>query len=220
VIRVVVADDQVLVREGLRLMLDAEPDIRVVGEAGDGLELLARVREEDPDLVLMDVRMPGLDGIDATARLHQAGARARVLILTTFDLDEYVYRAMKAGASGFLLKDATREQLATAVRTVSSGDALLAPSIIRRLVEDFCRTAPPDASRARAAASLTERELDVVDHMARGQSNAEIAAELFLSEATVKSHVARVLAKLDLRDRVQVVVYAYESGLVRPGGRP
>ncbi|MGH8860760.1 MAG: response regulator transcription factor [Jatrophihabitantaceae bacterium] len=216
-ISVVIADDQDLVREGLRMMLEAEQDISVVGEARSGIEVLTQTREHDPDVVLMDIRMPQLDGIEATARLVQAGCRARVLILTTFDLDEYVYRAMKGGASGFLLKDATRDQLAAAVRTVSSGDALLAPAITHRLIEDFCRTPPPDAAIADAAHRLSTRELDVLRLVAGGLSNAEIADTLFLGEATVKSHMGRILAKLDLRDRVQVVVFAYESGIVRPG---
>jgi DNA-binding NarL/FixJ family response regulator len=217
VISVVIADDQELVREGLRMMLEAEDDITVLAEAGDGNEALAAARRVDPDVLLMDVRMPELDGIEATARLVRAGGRARVLVLTTFDLDEYVYRAMKAGASGFLLKDATREQLVGAVRTVAGGDALLAPSITRRLIEDFCSRPSPGSGVPDAAADLSERELDVLRLLARGQSNAEIAGALFLSEATVKSHVARILAKLGLRDRMQTVVFAYESGLVRPG---
>jgi DNA-binding NarL/FixJ family response regulator len=213
-ISVLIADDQDLVREGLRMMLEAEPDLRVAGEAGTGHQALTQTRRLDPDVVLMDVRMPELDGIEATVRLVHSGCRARILMLTTFNLDEYVYRAMKAGASGFLLKDATRDQLATAVRTVAAGQALLAPAITRRLIEDFCRGAAPGTS---AAGHLTERELDVVRAIAQGLSNAEIAARLCLSEATVKSHVARVLAKLDLRDRVQIAVFAYENGIVRPG---
>jgi DNA-binding NarL/FixJ family response regulator len=217
VIRVVIADDQELVREGLRMMLEAEHDIEVVGEASDGAAALNAARTHDPDVVLMDVRMPGLDGIEATARLTAANARARVLVLTTFDLDEYVYRAMKAGASGFLLKDATRDKLAAAVRTVASGEALLAPAITRRLLEDFCQRPPPSASLPPGAGDLSPRELEVLGLLAQGLSNAEIAAKLFLSDATVKSHVARILNKLDLRDRVQAVVFAYESGLVRPG---
>jgi DNA-binding NarL/FixJ family response regulator len=217
VITVVIADDQDLVREGLRMMLDAEADLTVVGEAGDGNQALVAARTHDPDVLLMDVRMPELDGIEATRRLVAAGGRARVLVLTTFDLDEYVYRAMKAGASGFLLKDATREQLASAVRTVAAGESLLAPAITRRLVEDFCKRPPPTAGLPAAVAHLSERELEVLRLLARGLSNAEIAADLYLSDTTVKSHVARILGKLDLRDRVQVVVFAYESGVVRPG---
>jgi DNA-binding NarL/FixJ family response regulator len=165
----------------------------------------------------MDVRMPGMDGIEAAAHLIQAGSRARILMLTTFDLDQYVYRAMRVGASGFLLKDATRDQLATAVRTVAAGEALLAPSITRRLIEDFCRGPAPDAATAETTGQLTGREVDVVKLIAKGLSNAEIARQLYLSDATVKSHIARILAKLGLRDRVQVVVLAYETGIVRPG---
>ena len=165
----------------------------------------------------MDVRMPKMDGIEATARLAAAGARARILMLTTFDLDEYVFRALRAGASGFLLKDATREQLTHAVRSVGSGDSLLAPAITRRLIDDFCRVPPRAAAAEQARQLLTDRELEVTAHVAQGQSNAEIAADLFLSEATVKSYIARVLSKLALRDRVQIVVYAYEHGLVTPG---
>jgi len=217
VIRVVIADDQDLVREGLRMMLEAEPDVEVAAEAGNGAEALAAARTHDPDVLLMDIRMPELDGIEATARLVGSNARTRVLVLTTFDLDEYVYRAMKAGASGFLLKDANREQLASAVRTVAAGEALLAPAITRRLIEDYCRHPPPGIDQPAAAAELTPRELEVLRLVARGMANAEIAGELFLSEATVKSHVARILSKLGLRDRVQAVVLAYESGIVRTG---
>jgi DNA-binding NarL/FixJ family response regulator len=215
-IRILLADDQELVREGLRMLLDAEADLEVVGEAVDGRQALVEARRLDPDLLLMDVRMPELDGIEATRRLVESGNRARVLVLTTFDLDEYVYRALKAGASGFLLKDASREQLTGAVRTVAAGDALLAPAVTRRLIEDFCRRPQPGALPDGAAA-LSERELDVLRLLARGLSNAEIARDLYLSEATVKSHVARILQKLELRDRAQTIVYAYESGIVRPG---
>jgi DNA-binding NarL/FixJ family response regulator len=216
-ISVLIVDDQDLVREGLRMLLDAEPDICVAGEAGSGSQALAQVRQLDPDVILMDVRMPHMDGIEATTQLVRSGTRARILMLTTFNLDEYVYRAMKAGASGFLLKDATREQLASGVRTVSAGQALLAPAITQRLIEDFCRGPAPGAPASRATGYLSERELDVVRLIARGLSNAEIAAKLFLSEATIKSHVARILAKLNLRDRVQITVFAYENGVVRPG---
>jgi DNA-binding NarL/FixJ family response regulator len=216
-IRVVIADDQDLVREGLRMMLEAENDIEVVGEAANGVEALDVARSEDPDVLLMDVRMPELDGLEATARLVGSSARTRILVLTTFDLDEYVYRAMKAGASGFLLKDSTRDQLAAGVRTVASGEALLAPAITRRLIEDFCRRPPPSAAPPAVAGELSPRELEVLRLLARGLSNAEIAGELYLSDATVKSHVARILGKLDLRDRLQAVVLAYESGIVRPG---
>jgi DNA-binding NarL/FixJ family response regulator len=221
-IGVVIADDQVLVREGLRMMLEAEPDIEVLGEAANGHEVLAHTRDLQPDVVLMDIRMPELDGIEATARLSDAGSPARVLILTTFDLDAYVYRAMKAGASGFLLKDATRDQLSAAVRTVAAGDALLAPSITRRIIEDYCAGPSPDTEELITRRGLTARELDVIRLVAAGRSNAEIAGDLIVSEGTVKSHVVRILARLGLRDRVQVAVFAYESGLVVPGrrGRP
>jgi DNA-binding NarL/FixJ family response regulator len=217
VIRVVIADDQDLVREGLRMMLEAEPDIEVVAEARNGNEALDAARSLDPDVLLMDVRMPELDGLEATARLVGSHADTRVLVLTTFDLDEYVYRAMKAGASGFLLKDANRVQLAAAVRTVAAGEALLAPAITRRLIEDFCRRPPPSAGPPPVVHELSPRELEVLRLLARGQSNAEIAADLVLSEATIKSHVAHVLSKLGVRDRVQAVVLAYESGIARPG---
>jgi len=219
VISVLIVDDQDLVREGLRMLLEAEPDLAVAGEAADGGQALDQARLLDPDVILMDVRMPNMNGIEAATRLVQAGSRARILMLTTFNLDEYVYRAMKAGASGFLLKDASRDQLAAAVRTVAAGQALLAPAITRRLIEDFCRGPAPGAAAGSAAGHLSERELDVVRAVAEGLSNAGIAARLYLSEATVKSHVARVLAKLDLRDRVQVAVFAYENGIVRPGRR-
>ncbi len=214
-IRVLIADDQHLVREGLQMMLDAEADIEVVGMAGTGTEAVAAVGRDHPDVVLMDIRMPEVDGIEATERLAAAGSETKVLVLTTFDLDEYVYRAMRAGASGFVLKDATREQLTAAVRSVARGDALVAPTVLRRLVETFCRTPPP--AMALADSSLTDREVDVLRCVARGLSNAEIARELFLAEATVKGYVARILAKLGLRDRLQVVVHAYENGIVTPG---
>jgi DNA-binding NarL/FixJ family response regulator len=217
VISVVVADDQDLVREGLRMMIDAEPDLAVVGEAVNGIQALAAARAHDPDVLVMDIRMPEVDGIEATRRLVSAGGRARVLVLTTFDLDEYVYEAMRAGASGFLLKDATREQLAAAIRTVAGGDTLLAPAITRRLIEDFCERPPPSVGIPDAVSHLSERELEVLRLLARGLSNAEIAAQLYLGETTVKSHVARILAKLGLRDRLQTVVFAYEQGVVRPG---
>jgi DNA-binding NarL/FixJ family response regulator len=216
-ITVLIADDQDLVREGLRMLLQAEPGITVVGEAGTGGEAIAAARKLDPDVVLMDIRMPGMDGIEAAAHLARPGSRVKILMLTTHDLDEYSYRAMRAGASGFLLKDASRDQLATAVRTVAAGEALLAPSITRRLIEDFCRRPSPDGAAADAARQLTGRELEIVKLVAQGLTNAEIAARLYLSDATVKSHIARILAKLRLRDRIQVVVFAYETGIVRPG---
>jgi DNA-binding NarL/FixJ family response regulator len=217
VISVLIVDDQELVREGLRMLLEAEPDLTVAGEAADGSQALAQARRLDPDVILMDVRMPGMNGIEATTRLSQAGSRARILMLTTFNLDEYVYHALKAGASGFLLKDARREQLTDAVRAASAGETLLAPAITRQLIEDFCNGPVPGTASASAAGGLSERELDVVRLVAQGLSNAEIAARLYLSEATVKSHIARTLAKLGLRDRVQIAVYAYEHGIVRPG---
>ena len=216
-ISVLIVDDQDLIRGGLRMLLEAEPDITVAGEAGTGHEAIACVRRHDPDVVLMDVRMPDMDGIEATAHLVHAGSRAKILMLTTFDLDKYVYGAMRAGASGFLLKDATRSQLITAVRTVSAGDALLAPSITRRLIEDFCKQPGPDGAAAETAKQLSQRETEVMRLVAKGLSNAEIAKQLYLSDATIKSHVARLLAKLGLRDRIQVVVFAYETGMVRPG---
>ncbi|HEU4676380.1 MAG TPA: response regulator transcription factor [Motilibacteraceae bacterium] len=210
-------DDQELVRAGFRLILGLEGDIDVVGEAGDGQECLRLTAEHRPDVVLMDVRMPRMDGIEATRRLVGAGSTSRVLMLTTFDLDELVYAAMAAGASGFLLKDVPREQLVAAVRMVARGDAVLAPALTRRLVERFVAAPPPGAGVPAALAPLSERELDVFALRARGRSNAQIAAELFLGEATVKTHVARILTKLDLRDRVHAVVLAYETGYLRPG---
>ena len=216
-IRVLVVDDQALVRGGFRMILDAQKDIEVVAEAEDGRQALARARELQPDVVLMDIRMPELDGLEATRRLLANDGVSRVLILTTFDADEYVYDAMKAGASGFLLKDVRPEQLAEAVRTVAAGDALLAPAITRRLVEQFVRRPPPGAAGPPELERLTARELDVLVLVARGLSNSEIASALFLTEATVKTHLTHILSKLDLRDRVQAVVVAYESGLVQPG---
>ena len=219
-ISVVVADDQALVRSGFRMILDAQKDIEVVDEAADGREALGKARDLQPDVVLMDIRMPELDGLEATRQLLATDAHSRVLILTTFDADEYVYEAMKAGASGFLLKDVRPEQLAEAVRTVAAGDALLAPSITRRLVEEFVRRPPPGAATPPELEQLTERELDVLMLVARGLSNSEIASALVLTEATVKTHLTHILAKLNLRDRVQAVVLAYESGLVQPGEPP
>ena len=216
-IRVLLAEDQALVRDGLRMMLAAEPDIEVVGEAADGKQALELVRRLVPDVALMDVRMPELNGIEATRRLAAAGSPVRVLVLTTFDLDEYVYEAMRAGASGFLLKDARREQLAAAIRAVSAGEMLIDPAVTRRLVEDFCRRPPPTTGIPAAAEELTERELEVARAVARGLSNVQIAGELYLGETTVKTHIANILAKLNLRDRVQIVVFAYETGLVQPG---
>ena len=219
-ISVLIADDQDLIREGLRVLVEDEPDLTVAGEAADGAQALTQARLLDPDVILMDVRMPHMNGIEATTHLVQAGSRARILMLTTFNLDEYVYHALKAGASGFLLKDASREQLTGAVRAVAAGETLLAPAITRRLIEDFCGGPAPGAPGPDAVGRLSERELGVVRLVAQGQSNAEIAATLYLSEATVKSHIARILAKLALRDRVQIAVYAYEQAIVRPGRGP
>jgi len=217
VIRVLIADDQALVRGGFRMILEAQKDIEVVGEANDGLEAVAQAKELQPDVVLMDIRMPELDGLEATRRLLAGDGAMRVLMLTTFDLDEYVYEAMKAGASGFLLKDVPPERLAEAVRVVAAGESLLAPVITQRLIEEYVRRPPPGSGPPAELSELTEREFEVLKLMARGLSNAEIADQLFLSEATVKTHVTHVLAKLKLRDRVQAVVLAYESGLVYPG---
>jgi DNA-binding NarL/FixJ family response regulator len=216
-IRVLVVDDQALVRGGFRMILDSQPDIEVVGEAADGREALALSRELCPDVVLMDVRMPGMDGLEATRQMLASGQAPRVLMLTTFDLDEHVYDAMRAGASGFLLKDVQPEHLVQAVRVVSEGQTLLAPAVTRRLVEQYVRRPRPGRSRPPALDTLTEREVAVFTLIARGRSNAEIASELFLSEATVKSHITHLFSKLQLRDRTQAVVLAYESGLVEPG---
>jgi DNA-binding NarL/FixJ family response regulator len=214
---VMLVDDQELVRAGFRMILDLEPDLQVVGEAADGDDCLRHVRELSPDVVLMDIRMPKMDGIETTRRLTAAADAPKVLVLTTFDLDEYVYRAMRAGASGFLLKDVPRGQLVAGVRVVARGEALLAPAITRRLVERFVRLPEPGSGVPAAMAALSARELEVLRLMAAGLSNAEISHDLVLGEATVKTHVARVLGKLGLRDRVQAVVLAYETGLVQPG---
>ena len=213
-IRVLVVDDQELVRTGFRMILDAEDDIDVVGEAGDGLEAVEAARRLRPDVVLMDIRMPNLDGLEATRRLSD---ETKIIILTTFDLDEYVYDALRAGASGFLLKDTPADDLADAVRVVAGGDALIAPSITRRLIDEFAARPEPNRAPPAGMATLTDRELEVLRLMARGLSNAEIAEELYVSETTVKTHVGRVLMKLQLRDRVQAVVLAYETGLIQPG---
>jgi len=217
-VRVVIADDQALVRSGFRLILAAD-GIDVVAEAADGTEAIVAVRDTRPDLVLMDIRMPGMDGLEATRRvLAENGDHApRIIILTTFDLDRYVYDALAAGASGFLLKDVTPEHLVAAVRLVRSGDALLAPAITRRLVERYATREVPASAVHPGLSALTPRELEVLRALARGLSNAELAASLYLSEATVKTHVARILFKLGLRDRAQAVVAAYESGLITPG---
>ena len=213
-IRVVIADDQAMVRAGFRSLLADEADIEVVDEAADGGQAIAAVREQRPDVVLMDIRMPVLDGIAATRRLVAEAPHSRVLVLTTFDLDEYVFDALGAGASGFLLKDSTAEELVAAIRTVAAGEALLDPAVTRRVVDAFARTRTPARPPAPELSRLTQREFEVLRLIARGLSNPEIASELYVSDATVKTHVSSVLSKLGLRDRVQGVVYAYENGLV------
>jgi DNA-binding NarL/FixJ family response regulator len=218
VIRVLLADDQALVRGGFRSILEGQDDIHVVGEAADGVETVEETLRTAPDVVLMDVRMPRVDGIEATRRLRSdRRVTARVLILTTFDHDDYVYEALRAGASGFLLKSAPARDLATAVRTIAAGESLLAPEITRRMIDDYVRRPRPATDAPAALGELTPREREVLALIARGRSNNEIAAELYLSEPTIKTHVSRVLAKLDLRDRVQAVILAYEAGLVQPG---
>ena len=217
-IRIVLVDDQELVRTGFRMVLDAQPDMTVVGEAADGLEAVEFARAHTADVMVMDARMPRLDGVAATRRIRQAGDRPRILMLTTFDLDEYAFAALKAGASGFLLKDVPPEELLFAIRAVHSGDAVVAPSTTRRLLDRFAPMLPAqDGPAAAGLEDLTERERQVLVLVAQGLSNAELARRLFVSEATVKTHVGRILAKLGLRDRVQAVVYAYENGLVRIG---
>ena len=216
-IRVVVADDQELVRSGFRMILDARPDLEVVGEAGDGAEAARLVERLQPDIVLMDVRMPQVDGLEATRRIVASGSSARVIVLTTYDVDEFVFAALRAGASGFMLKDVRPGDLAEAIRVVARGDALLAPSVTRRLLDRFADALPaPGAERPPDLGALTERELEVLRLVALALSNAEIAKRLVLTEATVKTHVSSILRKLDLRDRVQAVVLAYDVGLARP----
>ena len=221
-VRLVVADDQALVRSGFSVLLAGEPDIEVVGEAGNGAEALALVASERPDVVLMDVRMPVMDGLEATRQISEDPSLAdtKVVILTTFDLDEYVYEALRAGASGFLLKDTLPVDLLNAVRVVAGGDALISPKITRRLIEEFARRPEPGgtADVDGLLGQLTDREREVLELLARGQSNAEIAAALFVSHATVKTHVSRLLMKLGARDRAQLVMIAYETGMVAPGG--
>jgi DNA-binding NarL/FixJ family response regulator len=219
-IRIVLVDDQELVRAGFRMVLDAQPDMQVVGEAGDGLGAIDLARRLHADVMVMDARMPRLDGVEATRRIRQAGDLPRVLMLTTFDLDEYAFAALKAGASGFLLKDVPPEELLFAIRAVHSGDSVVAPSTTRRLIDQFAPLLPSSHEAPDELGELTEREREVLTLVAQGLSNSEIAQRLFVSEATVKTHVGRVLAKLGLRDRVQAVVYAYEHGLVRAGRRP
>ena len=225
-ISVLLADDQPLLRRGFRMILEAEGDLTVIAEAGDGEEAVEQARRHTPDVVLMDIRMPGTDGIEATRRITAADAEVRVLVLTTFDLDEYAFGALRAGASGFLLKDARPADLADAIRAVASGDAVIAPGVTRRLLDNFASLLPDlrsdEPPGSPALDQLTSRERQVLIHVAEGMSNSEIAAALFVSEATVKSHLGRVLAKLSLRDRVQAVIFAYQAGLVHPRrpGRP
>jgi DNA-binding NarL/FixJ family response regulator len=216
-ISILLADDQPLLRRGFRMILEAEPDLTVTAEAGDGAEAVELTRRHAPDVVLMDIRMPGTDGIEATRRITAAHPDVRVLVLTTFDLDEYAFGALRAGASGFLLKDVRPAELVAAIRTVAAGDAVVSPRVTRRLLEEYAQVLPPSEDHYPQLAALTDREREVLVEVARGLSNAEIAASLYVSEATVKSHVGRILSKLALRDRVQVVVLAYESGLIRPG---
>jgi DNA-binding NarL/FixJ family response regulator len=219
IIRVLVADDQALVRGGFRLLIDSAPDLEVVGEAADGAEAVRLARELRPDVVLMDIRMPTMDGIEATRAIVSTptGAQTRIIILTTFDLDEYVYDALRAGASGFLLKDTDPETLLEAIRVVESGDALLAPSVTRRLIAEFAKRPAQTRSSLPHLEQLTEREREVLVLVAKGLSNGEIAAELFISPATAKTHVSRIMMKLESRDRAQLVALAYESGFVTPG---
>jgi len=214
VIRVLVADDQPLVRSGFRMVIEERPDLELVGEASDGAQALELARELDPDVILMDVRMPNLDGVEATRRLVEAGTRARILVLTTFDLDEYVYAAIRAGASGFLLKDVEPTELVDAIRVVAAGNSLFGPAATERLVARFSRQAAPDALRS--LDELTDREKEILRLLATGLSNAELAEHLFLSETTVKTHVSSILRKLHVRDGVQAVIAAYDSGLVSP----
>jgi DNA-binding NarL/FixJ family response regulator len=218
-ISVLIADDEAIVRDGLRTILDLEHDMTVIGEAADGAQAVAATRELRPDVTLVDIQMPGLDGIEATRQIMKAPDPPRVLVLTTFDRNEYVYEAMKAGASGFLLKDVRRHQLTDAIRTVVRGETLIAPTITRRLIEEFCTRPSPATTTPLELADLTPRELEVLTLIGRGRSNADIAAELVVAQTTVKTHVARILAKLSLNDRAQAVIAAYETGLIRPGMR-
>jgi DNA-binding NarL/FixJ family response regulator len=218
-VRVLLADDEAIVRDGLRAIIEAESDLEVVGEAADGAQAVAAARRLQPDVVLVDVQMPVLDGVAATRRLVALPSPPRVLVLTTFDRNEYVYESLRAGASGFLLKDVRRGQLTDAIRTVVAGETLLSPTITRRLVEEFCTRPSPSGGTPPQLADLTGRELDVLRRVGTGLSNAEIAAELVVAETTVKTHVAHIQAKLGIRDRAQAVVIAYESGLIAPGRR-
>jgi len=215
-IRVLLCDDQALVRSGFRMILEARPDLEVVGEAEDGLQAVQLAVRSEPDVILMDVRMPNIDGVEATRRIVAAGSGARVIVLTTYDLDEYVYDAIRAGASAFLLKDVRPAQLVEAIRIVAAGDALLAPSVTRRLLDRFARSLPDRQPAPASLSTLTEREVEVLRLLASGLSNAELSERLFVSEATVKTHVSSLLRKLEVRDRVQAVILAYEAGLVRP----
>lgn len=215
--RVVIVDDQAMLRTGLASIIDGEPDLEVVGMAANGVEGLEVVARKSPDVTLIDIRMPVMDGLEATRRLTASDHPGRVLVLTTFDVDEYVYAALRAGASGFLLKDAPAEELVEAIRVVAQGEALLSPSVTRKVVEEFARLPPRDLAPPPVVETLTPRERDVLIELARGRSNAEIAARLVVSETTVKTHIGHVLLKLGLRDRVQAVVFAYEAGVVRPG---
>ena len=216
-IRVLIADDEAIVRDGLRTIIDLENDLEVVGEAANGEDAVAAARQLTPDVALVDIQMPVLDGIETTRRLTRMTQPPKVLLLTTFDRNEYVYEGMKAGAGGFLLKDVRRSQLTEAIRAITAGDTLIAPAVTRRLIEEFCRLPSPSASRPAGLADLSERELEILTLIGRGRSNAEIAQDLVIAETTVRTHVSRVLTKLDLRDRAQAVVIAYESGLIRPG---
>ena len=219
-VRVLIADDQALVRAGFKMILEAEPEIQVIGEAEDGVEAVEMITRLKPDVALMDIRMPRLNGLEATRQIVSSGngdVNTRVLMLTTFELDEYVYESLRAGASGFLLKDVPADQLVAGIQVVARGEALLAPTITRRLIEEFAKNQPVERATPKEVEELTAREMEVFKLIARGMSNAEVAAELIVSETTVKTHVARILMKLHLRDRVQAVVYAYESGLIQPG---
>jgi DNA-binding NarL/FixJ family response regulator len=215
-IRVLLCDDQALVRGGFRMILEARPDLEVVGEAEDGLQAVELAGQTEPDVILMDVRMPNIDGVEATRRIVERGSGARVIVLTTYDLDEYVYDAIRSGASAFLLKDVQPTQLVDAIRIVAAGDALLAPSVTRRLLDRFARSLPSRQPAPASLSTLTEREVEVLRLLASGLSNAELSERLFVSEATVKTHVSSLLRKLEVRDRVQAVILAYEAGLVRP----